>query len=146
MYDNLHCTFEKIIHMWHCHPFGLTNLGCLFFVFSMTMQIMQAFNMKQMRVLVWPRVILWRKQCSQLSWPSYMTFYHSFILKCNLLMSFHCQSTHKRPRWQSSWGQHGAHLGPVGPRWAPCWSHKPCYQGVYCSCFMQYQFCTVPVL
>ena len=24
------------------------------------------------------------------------------------------------PREQSSWGQHGAHLGPVGPRWAPC--------------------------
>ena len=22
-------------------------------------------------------------------------------------------------RKQSSWGQHGAHLGPVGPRWAP---------------------------
>ena len=25
-------------------------------------------------------------------------------------------------------GQHGAHLGPVGPRWAPCWPHEPCYQ------------------
>ena len=22
-----------------------------------------------------------------------------------------------------------AHLGPVGPRWAPCWPHEPCYQG-----------------
>ena len=33
------------------------------------------------------------------------------------------------PRKQSSWGQHGAHLGPVSPRWAPSWSHKPCYQG-----------------
>ena len=33
------------------------------------------------------------------------------------------------PRSQSSWGQHGAHLGPVGPRWAPCWPHEPCYQG-----------------
>ena len=30
---------------------------------------------------------------------------------------------------QSSWDQHGAHLGPVGPRWAPCWPHEPCYQG-----------------
>ena len=29
---------------------------------------------------------------------------------------------------QSSWGQHGAHLGPVGPRWAPCWPHEPWYQ------------------
>ena len=27
-----------------------------------------------------------------------------------------------------SWGQHGAHLGPVGPRWAPCWPHELCYQ------------------
>ena len=35
------------------------------------------------------------------------------------------------PRYQSSWGQHGAHLGPVGPRWASCWSHEPCYQGIY---------------
>ena len=22
-----------------------------------------------------------------------------------------------------------AHLGPVSPRWAPCWPHKPCCQG-----------------
>ena len=21
--------------------------------------------------------------------------------------------------------------GPVGPRWAPCWPHEPCYQGVH---------------
>ena len=34
------------------------------------------------------------------------------------------------PRYQSSWGQHGAHLGPIGPRWAPCWSHELCYQGI----------------
>ena len=26
-----------------------------------------------------------------------------------------------RPTW--------AHLGPIGPRWAPCWHHEPCYQG-----------------
>ena len=26
-------------------------------------------------------------------------------------------------------GQYGAHLGPVGPRWAPCWPHEPFYQG-----------------
>ena len=24
-----------------------------------------------------------------------------------------------------TWGP----LGPAGPRWAPCWSHEPCYQG-----------------
>ena len=34
------------------------------------------------------------------------------------------------PRQQSSWGQHGTNfnLSPGGPRWAPCWSHKPCYE------------------
>ena len=26
-------------------------------------------------------------------------------------------------------GQHGAHLGPTGPRWAPCWAHELCYLG-----------------
>ena len=32
--------------------------------------------------------------------------------------------------WEhSSWGQHGAHLGPTGPRWALCWPHKLCYLG-----------------
>ena len=24
-----------------------------------------------------------------------------------------------------------AHLGPVGPRWAPCWPNEPCYLGPY---------------
>ena len=32
-----------------------------------------------------------------------------------------------------TWGQHGAHLGPVGLRWALCWPHKPHYQGSHCQ-------------
>ena len=28
-------------------------------------------------------------------------------------------------------GQHEAHLGPVGPRWAPWWPHEACYQGCF---------------
>ena len=35
------------------------------------------------------------------------------------------------PRLQSLWGQHGAYLGPVGPRWVPCWPHEPSYRGLY---------------
>ena len=42
-----------------------------------------------------------------------------------------CMKTQRHPRQQSSWGQHGAHLGPVGPRWAPCWPHEPRYLGSY---------------
>ena len=38
-------------------------------------------------------------------------------------------SSKSESRYQNSWGQHEAHLGPVGPRWAPCWPHDPCYQG-----------------
>ena len=26
---------------------------------------------------------------------------------------------------------YGAHLRPTGPRWAPCWSHEPCYLGSF---------------
>ena len=36
--------------------------------------------------------------------------------------------------FHKSRGQHGAHLGPVEPRWAPCWPHEPCYQGKFCLC------------
>ena len=32
--------------------------------------------------------------------------------------------------------QHGAYLGPVDPRWAPCWSREPCYQGYFTTFFM----------
>ena len=33
------------------------------------------------------------------------------------------------PREQSSWGQHGAQLGPVGAWCAPWWTHELCYLG-----------------
>ena len=26
---------------------------------------------------------------------------------------------------------HGTHLGPTGPRWAPCWPHELCYLGYF---------------
>ena len=39
------------------------------------------------------------------------------------------------PRQQSSWGQHGAHPDPAGSRWAPCWPHEPCYQGLHRWCW-----------
>ena len=38
--------------------------------------------------------------------------------------------TVKIPWQQGSWDQHGAHLGPPGPRWAPWWPHELCYLGV----------------
>ena len=44
----------------------------------------------------------------------------------------------KDPWQQGSWGQHGAHMGPTGPRWAPCWPHELCYLGIP---FSQYVTC-----
>ena len=35
------------------------------------------------------------------------------------------------PDSKVSWGQHGAHLGPTGPSWAPCWPHELCYLGPF---------------
>ena len=37
----------------------------------------------------------------------------------------------KGPWQQGSWGQHGAHLGPTGPRWASCWPHELFYLGIF---------------
>ena len=34
-----------------------------------------------------------------------------------------------QPRKQSSRVKYGAHLGPLGPIWAPRWPHELCYQG-----------------
>ena len=41
----------------------------------------------------------------------------------------------------SSWGQHGAHLGPTGPRWAPCWPREPCYLSTY-HCHQWHSLCS----
>ena len=53
--------------------------------------------------------------------------YFLLMLAVNVISLY---GTGALPREQSSWGQHGAHLCPVGPRWAPCWPHEPYYQGM----------------
>ena len=36
---------------------------------------------------------------------------------------------------------YGAHMGPTGPRWAPCWPHEPCYLGCHFKwCDVQMHF------
>ena len=42
-----------------------------------------------------------------------------FIIICRFL----------HPWYQGSLGQHGDHLGPIGPRWSPCWPYGLCYLG-----------------
>ena len=63
------------------------------------------------------------------------------VLRFSILTIVQCSSSTQidrlitknlwRPRWQVSWGQHGAHLEPTGPRWAPCWSHELFHPGRY---------------
>ena len=56
---------------------------------------------------------------------------HHWCLASNIvLVSPRCPDDHKRLPWlQGSWGQHGVHLRPTGPRWAPCWPHELCSLG-----------------
>ena len=64
------------------------------------------------------------------SWPlkSLLLFYWGYL--CRAWMTYiwlctqqWCQAKAKQPRLQGSRGPLGAHLGPTGPRWAPCWPH-----------------------
>ena len=50
---------------------------------------------------------------------------------CHISKHSHQISGHTWSEKQGSWGQHGAHLGPTGPRWDPCWPHEPCYLGSF---------------
>ena len=55
------------------------------------------------------------QECISTQW--YINFIISFII-------FICY--HFDQLWRS---QHGAHLGPTWPKWAPCWTHELCYLG-----------------
>ena len=58
-------------------------------------------------------------------WTSFIALLH---IKITQVVEILHQRRH--PWQQGSWGQHGANLGPIGPRWAPCWPHEPCYLGL----------------
>ena len=66
--------------------------------------------------------IWWRHHVQSTDWWILQVFFQK---NANLdLVGLWYKSCHAKfmgPTW--------AHLGPVGPRWAPWWPHKPCYQG-----------------
>ena len=39
-----------------------------------------------------------------------------------------------------TWGPHGAHMGPTGPRLTPYWPHETCYQGQYVLAQVRYGY------
>ena len=79
------------------------------------------------------------KMESQIQW----VFGSSLLGSINIIMSVLYQETsitgdqsletfdtwilNKTPWQQGLFGQHGAHLGPTGPRWVPCSPHELCY-------------------
>ena len=71
-------------------------------------------------------------------WDNKMSCYNTCIdisLSCRRYKNTHLHNSSKYQlkancfKVHGAWGQHGAHLGPVGPRWAPCRPHAPCYLG-----------------
>ena len=39
-----------------------------------------------------------------------------------------------------------AQLGPTGPRWTPCWPHKPCYIGYPSQTHLRFQSCEISLV
>ena len=54
-------------------------------------------------------------------------------------------SHYSQAQIQGSWDQHWAHLGPTGPRWAPCWPHEACYLGELHEDVITYQTAKIKV-
>ena len=52
-----------------------------------------------------------------------LAYYDLFVAK-----GLFCRAT-ILPQIAKFMGPTWAHLGPVGPKWSPCWPHAPCYQG-----------------
>ena len=57
-------------------------------------------------------------------WEESNTFPQHTHHEVNAVYGIYCQP--RVPWYQDSWGQHGAHLGLAGPKWAPCWP-MTCY-------------------
>ena len=90
---------------------------------TMFWNILLSFKIK-IKIKVWFKTLLTH-------WPSQREVFVQGGIDSHIWVTWYrrYKYTVLGPREQSSWGQHGAHLGPVGPRWAPCWPNEHCYQG-----------------
>ena len=64
-----------------------------------------------------------------MSWYIRSFFGFTFL---NILYFFKYSCTNIFHR-RSLYTFYGVHLGPTGPKWAPCWPHEPCYLGYFCT-------------
>ena len=107
---------------------------------TLTHQLLQAFNLPVL--LIW--TLCFFNMCAILWSNVLQTLKHlnSSLRACSTNACVrYCNevpSGHVDPHIAEFWfiltqiakfmGPTWAHLGPVGPRWASCWPHEPCYQ------------------
>ena len=121
-------SFERLMHDMNMHTVLLCIMVIALIGFMRLMQLLYIC----MRAM-WPKVprhIPSNRLMVNL-WPWYST---CLTGKWQYPVRDHAVSSGVGPWKQGSWGQHGAHLGPTGPRWAPCWPHELCYLGLLKLC------------
>ena len=62
---------------------------------------------------------------------SFLTSTHVVLLSIDITLTLFIGSQLDQSEKYSDSKEHGAHLGPGGPRWAPHWPHESCYQGLF---------------
>ena len=55
--------------------------------------------------------------------------YNISLLTQTFFLNKYAERFHRRTQIARFMDPPWAHLGPVGPRWAPCWPHESCIQG-----------------
>ena len=117
------------------HHFVDGILKCLLFNENVRLSIKISMNIVSSGPVNNNSVIAWRRTGDKpLSEPMMVYFtdaYHSASVNsynncCLSRGSFGFATISQIARFM---GPTWAHLGPVGPRWVPCWPHEPCYQG-----------------
>ena len=111
---------------YHCtsHSFRLIDPGLITLLPESTRQncnvdqTLQDFSTHNKRSTV-------KRECGTKQLFEYVTslWCQLFELRCVY------QDTGALPWQHGSWDQRGAHLGPTGPRWAPCWPCELCSLG-----------------
>ena len=87
-------------------------------------------NMITYEIHVW---LIMEQFCGPPLWspftPECITCENTWQITCGWPQNCYSQQTIHYSDSEVSWGQHGAYLGPTGPRWAPCWPQELRYLG-----------------
>ena len=130
---------------WHGNTFRITgsfvrgslwvcNSELLFFLASLfDKQHARILKKKGQLLVIWDAMgLMW---CLCNGWSKWMKEANSEVhCEAAQCLGMSCLTYRVKEPWeQGSWGHHGAHLGPTGPRWALCWPHEISYLGIDCE-------------